>query len=400
MFQTNDPAEVPKIVSDETVKKTFGRFVVVSDQPTGFAIHGDLAAVPDPDSATKDDVVYYVQDGSLKTLPVIQRFKQCIEPTRDLLGCSECSSRGLPCISGAVHGKDVFPEEPSETATIDMDAYKDRVTQIAGYVYTSPVLLADQNEVFVSGQRKPSDIVWEAEKARREDRKKSAHKAAATRNFKKTNCDVCPAKEGGCQAARWCKGAYPPPDAITTGVMSRLGSLLTGFPAIDAASRLEPWQIYSIMRRGGAIAEKRHRRRNVLLSGLTASKDGLVARMTAYKGKTCSDYAFTSDWAKLREFFPGLAEKDGDKGTEKPTDTEIAYYLAAIKRGRLGAVRRGFQGYVSDPIGWLCLDGHGGLQVAPARPYYVPLSYPREINSWSDYYGVFAELPAEHRDNR
>lgn len=399
MFESVDSTEIDKIVSDPSIKEILGPLVVVETQENGVALHGDLLAVATPDSATPTDRIYYAEGGVLKSLPVLQRFRECIEPTRDLLGCAECPHKGLPCLSGSVHGVELLPESFAHP-TADFDRLKDKKTVIAGHVFTSPVLLADTNEVFVSGTRKPSDIEWGAEEQRRKERKSAANIAAATRAFKKNECGNCVAKDGGCTSARFCKGAYPPPDAIQEGVLNTWLPRLLGNPDLCGGVKLEPWQLYLIMRNGGAVSDRRHKRRHVMLGGLMRSKDGFVARFTAYKGPTDWDYYFSTDWKELCEFFPALNRDANAPGAQRPSDADLAYYFAALGRNRLGAVRRGFQGYVSDPIGWLQLVDGQGVDIAPARPYFVPLSYPQHIRSWSDYYSVFADLPAEKRQTR
>lgn len=405
LFERTDELTATQLINSPDVRSVFGDLLVVEDLDNGLLVHSDISQLPTPDRATADDVLSYVADGKLHRFPVLRRFSQCMEPTRDILGCQECSHKGVPCLTGQVHGTDVLPiSKASEGLEIkDLQAkFQDRKTTVAGHIYVSPVMVAQENETFVRGFRDADSIEWAAEEGRRETRRKSAAKGAATRSFKKTACSKCPAREGGCVSWNWCKGPFPTSEEITRQVLAAWEPYLTGEPnglTRDGTKRtkLELWQLYAIMNMGGTIGSACYNRRRVVLGRLARSGEGVLVRVVAYKPPTDSDYLETTDWKLLRKLFPELPEGPGTRASERPSDEALAYYFGGMEQGRLGARRRGFHGYISDPIGWM-RTRMNGVEVGRCRPYYVPLSYPETVRSWSEFYTLYADMPVNKQE--
>lgn len=402
LFQsTEDSTPDPvKIVSDPTIQKMLGSLYVIQDEGNGLAIHNDLLAVPPPDKATNSDVVHYWSDNKLKSLPVLQRFRQCTDPTRDLLGCSHCSNKGLPCLTGVAHGEENAFEN-CDGVGLDDSVLQDNKTVVAGFRYVSPVLLAEEGETFVRGRRSPSSVTWDAEETRRSLRSAASEKASLTRHFKKTECAVCPAKAGGCKRWDVCAGAYPNEDRLQEAALQEWLPFLERTPGVTG---LQPWQLYAVMRLAGEPGECRWDRRHVLLGGLIREGQVLTVRVAATQRPADECYRVTNDWARLRKLFPALPEKEGGPLTERPSDKDLAFYLAAVDLNRFAPVLRGFQGYQSDYIGHISIQPHGGIWVERARRWGIRVGsggYGGEsVKSWPEFYATFGTLPAKRQRTR
>lgn len=401
LFESTDEvkADARVLVTDPTLQKALGPILALTEEPQGLLIHGDMSALPTPDRASPSDVVYYNREGSLKSFRVLDRFMQCHEPSRDLLGCKECPHVGLPCMSGEVHGVPVVASgDPPDSEDL-RKSFEDRVTTIAGYHYVSPVLLAEESETFVTSARLPQSIHWEAEEERRKQRKFAAASAALTRNFKKTECGVCPAKEGGCTSFRYCRGAYEPADNMAQRLLARWQ------PRLEKVTEgaLQPWQLYAVMWNGGAAGVRAWDRRRVVLGGLVYENERFRVRIAASQSKADESHAWTEDWERLCKVFPVLPRTEREAVSRKPTETQIALYFAALEARRFGPVLRSFQGYQQDLIGWLTLESEH-VTVVRSRPYGIrsrDYQYHKiEIGSWANFYSAFKLLPGDKRPTR
>lgn len=383
-------ATTDELIGDPKVRELVGSFMVIQELDSGIAIHGDVRAVKTPDMARQGDVVAYADGNVLKKLPVVKRFMQCREPVRDILGCEHCQYVGVPCLSGVPHNDPIT----NDVNPADSDAWgklRDKKTVVAGHTFVSPVMLAEDGETFVKGDRKPDEIDWSAEEERRRGRRNNASRAAASRKFIKTECGKCIAKDGGCRAYNSCKGAYPAEDAHEKAVREQW------FHTLDEKGALAPWQLYAIMNLAGIPGNAVWARRRVVLGGLTHTRDGYAVRICAARMPADHRHAVTTDWKRLREVFPSLPEAEGGLGTARPSDKALIMYLAAMHESRFRPVLRGFQGYVSDPIAYLhTLEN--GVYVHRARWHVLPRGEHTwngsEIQTWSEFYSTFGTLPA------
>ena len=390
-----DHAEADRIMRDPEVKALLGTLIVEEHLGNGLLLHGQTDVYPRPDQAKAGDYVGVQWDGAGRSLPIVQRFVECQEPARDLLGCRECEHVGLPCLLGIPHGKplvDLTELRPAVGLHSELrDKFKHNRSTLAGYTYVSPVMVTDESEMFVKAEQYPNSIDWGALESRTKSRKAAASTAAENRNFKKQECSKCPAK-GPCDAWRHCRGAYPRAEEIQEYVLG------TWLPRLKDNPGFTTEQLYAVMRYGGETSDKRVCRRHALLGGLKWDryKNKFVVRLTAYKRPSDVDLMEINSYDELRKYFPRLpAPGTKHAAFEEPPAELLALYLQAASERQFAAHLISFHGYTRDYVGWVSLDAASvSLGRAGNWGTSTPGSYwSKTIASWADYFDKFRDLP-------
>lgn len=348
-----------------TVGNTKRSYVLVTMHPGMY---------PTPDKADTFGIPMRVC-GRPEFLYLRHKFNGCRSLIKNALGCAKCPDNGLSCLKLGL---------PSTWDCEEMNKLRNMKTQIAGFTYVSPVLTRQDHFEFTERDWvcHNFDLVAPNHKMRVEN----AQEAAATRNFRKKACNVCPLK-GFCK--RWearpthCNGPMPSSDEIDRLTLAKFMPLLKEAPFPE-------WQFWAASLFAGHTSDEKHANRRVRFTGIKLDKsDGFRFQMY-YDAAPMTEAFTTSDYETIRVYVPHLpATAKEARELINISDHAKALYFASLER-HWGSEHRTFCGSASYDVGYRVVN-RGSVSVHWRHSRCFGLE--DTVDSWRAYADTFGHKP-------
>jgi hypothetical protein len=403
--------EQREVASSDHFKKLFGSVYFVFPQSKGIVISNDTNFLTClPDAAQKDDFVHVFGNGQIHTLSLYDRYNNCFELVKQVMGCDACPKKGVTCLSMQLKIPAQVVKSKADSLVVETRKKIDTIREekqfhpIKDFVYISPHLttLADFVEPIRGLEAHDFSIIED----RKAEKRARSVEGAETRAFAREFCVRCPVEDNCTDQAR-CIGPYPLDPQQTLAVLPRWMERYND----PLQNPFKPWQFWAIAHTCGFENPKWKpdnvkgaRPRRVLFEGMVWQHNhgfrakARYCRIDTSLAFVSGDYEYLTRWYKELPKTYTEAKKRGIHQPPKNQDI-LAIWFELLVQDHRTRQSSGWGWHVRREVNVRGIttahDGSESVHVGYAYndKWNTANGYGSTMKCWGDFWDDFDKLP-------